>query len=213
MLSDLIKNRKSVRKYLNKPIPREVLKTILDAGYLAPSWMNSQPWKFIAVENQATKDILFELSNNQPQVKNAAALIVCVGDKNAWSKEEFSQVLLNKGIKKEGVEKIFSIPLLYPPLQGDNMTLLRTVEQVTYGVSYMMLQAYDLGIDSCIIGALFNEMTTKNPEVEQKAKEVLNLKENDVITTIIALGYAKDKEKTEKQRKDYNKVVFFEKID
>ncbi len=213
MLSDLIKNRKSVRKYLNKPIPREDLKTILDAGYLAPSWMNSQPWKFIAVENQATKDILFELSNNQPQVKNAAALIVCVGDKNAWSKEEFSQVLLNKGIKKEGVEKIFSIPLLYPPLQGDNMTLLRTVEQVTYGVSYMMLQAYDLGIDSCIIGALFNEMTTKNPEVEQKAKEVLNLKENDVITTIIALGYAKDKEKTEKQRKDYNKVVFFEKID
>ena len=94
MLLDLIKSRKSVRSYLDKKIPKEDLLTILQAGHLAPSWMNSQPWKFIVVEKQQTKDILFELSNNQPQVKNAASLIVCVADKNAWSKEEFGQVLL-----------------------------------------------------------------------------------------------------------------------
>ncbi len=212
MLLDLIKSRKSVRSYLDKKIPKEDLLTILQAGHLAPSWMNSQPWKFIVVEKQQTKDILFELSNNQPQVKNAASLIVCVADKNAWSKEEFGQVLLDKGIKKEGVEKIFTIPLLYPPLLGEDKTLLRSVEQVTYGISYMTLQASELGIDSCIIGALYNEATIKNPEIEKKAMEALNLKEGQVIITIIALGYPKEKTIDQKQRKEFEKVVFFEKI-
>ncbi len=37
MLLDLIENRKSVREYLQKDIPKEDLKKILKAGYLAPS--------------------------------------------------------------------------------------------------------------------------------------------------------------------------------
>ena len=89
MLLDLIKNRKSVREYTEQKIPHEDLKKILEAGYYAPSWMNVQPWKFIAIENQETKDMICELSGHQPHVKNAAALIVCVADKNGWSKEEF----------------------------------------------------------------------------------------------------------------------------
>ena len=56
MLLELIKNRKSIRDYQNKKIPNSDLKKILEAGYYAPSWMNSQPWKFILVENQENKD-------------------------------------------------------------------------------------------------------------------------------------------------------------
>jgi len=59
MLFDLIKERKSVREYLDKDIPMEDLKKIMTAGYLAPSWMNSQPWKFILVKNQETKNLIF----------------------------------------------------------------------------------------------------------------------------------------------------------
>ena len=74
MLLDLIKERKSVREYQDKKIPNEDLKKILQAGYLAPSWMNSQPWKFILVENQETKDLSSELSSKQHHVKNDTAL-------------------------------------------------------------------------------------------------------------------------------------------
>lgn len=213
MLLDLIKNRKSVREYQDKKIPRSDLKKILEAGYLAPSWMNSQPWKFIAVENQQTKDLLCELSSHQPHVKNAAALIVCVADKNGWSKEEFGEVLKARGMNNEGIEKIFSIPMFYPPLSGENITLLRTVEQVTYAVSYMMLTSFDLGISSCIIGALQNEVTViKNPELVKKVNEKLNLSKDDVIITIITLGYAKEETPTIKQRKDFNKIVHLEQV-
>lgn len=213
MLLDLIKNRKSVREYLDKKIPHEDLLKILQTGYYAPSWMNSQPWKFIAVENQETKDLLCELSGNQPHVKNAAAVIVCIADKNGWSKEEFGAVLAARGIGEKGIEKIFSIPIFYPPLLGDDKTLLRSVEQVTYAVSYMMLEAKELGIDSCIIGAIQNEATViKNPQLVQNVNEKLNLKSDDVIITMITLGYAKEETLGEKQRKDFDKVVFFEKV-
>ena len=116
MLLDLIKNRKSVREYTEQKISNEDLTKILEAGYYAPSWMNSQPWKFIAIENQETKDMLCELSSNQPHVKNAAALIVCIADKNAWSKSVFGEVLAARGIGESGREKIFNIPMFYPPL-------------------------------------------------------------------------------------------------
>jgi len=213
MLLDLIKNRKSVREYTEQKISHEDLKKILEAGYYAPSWMNVQPWKFIAIENQETKDMLCELSGHQPHVKNAAALIVCIADKNGWSKEEFGEVLAARGIGEEGREKIFSIPMFYPVLLGEDKVLMRTVEQVTYAVSYMMLEAKELGIDSCIIGALQNEATViKKPELVQKVNEKLNLNKDDLIITIITLGYAKEETPTVKQRKDFNKIVHFEAV-
>ena len=213
MLLDLIKNRKSVREYTEQKISKEDLTKILEAGYYAPSWMNVQPWKFIAIENQETKDMLCELSSHQPHVKNAAALIVCVADKNGWSKEEFGEVLAARGIGEEGREKIFNIPMFYPVLLGEDKVLMRTVEQVTYAVSYMMLEAKELGIDSCIIGALQNEATViKKPELVQAVNEKLGLGKDDLIITIITLGYAKEETPTVKQRKDFNKVVYFEAV-
>ena len=212
MISDLIKNRQSVREYQEKHIPNEDLKQILEAGHLAPSWMNSQPWRFILVKEQQNKDLLCELSSFQPHVKSADALIVCVADKGAWRKEEFGEVLKARGMNDEGIDKIMSIPMFYPVLLGDKTTLMRSVEQVTYAVSFMMLQAKELGVDSCVIGAISNEATVVKPEIIEKVNKALNLNENQVIITILTLGYAKNETPVNKLRKDFDKVIFSEKI-
>ena len=212
MLLDLIETRQSVRKYSSKKIPDNVLKNILKAGYLAPSWMNSQPWKFILIKNPETKKLLSELSNFQPHVANADALIVCVADLNGWEKEEFGEVLKLKGMNEAGLEKVFSTPMFYPPLLGEERTLLRTVEQVTYAVSYMMLAAKDLGVDSCIIGAISNKATVIKEDIVKKVNQTLNLNNNQIIITIITLGYAETEEPTKKIRKDFDKICHFEKI-
>ncbi len=46
---DLIKSRQSDRKYSSKPIEQEKLDRIIEAGRMAPSACNAQPWKFIIV--------------------------------------------------------------------------------------------------------------------------------------------------------------------
>ena len=48
-LLELIKSRQSDRKYSDKPIEKEKLERIVEAGRMAPSACNAQPWKFIVV--------------------------------------------------------------------------------------------------------------------------------------------------------------------
>ena len=196
-LLELISKRKSVRNYLEKDIPDEDLRKILEAGRLAPSWMNVQSWKLILVKSQENKDLLSELSIGQQQVKNANALIVCVADLSAWDEAKITNI---------------QNPALNPAMQGENGLLVRTMEQLIYPISYMMLTAESLGVSSCIIGAMGNEITQILPEISEKAKAKLNLNNNQIISTIISLGYDANPKEPVKQRKSFDDVVYLEKV-
>ena len=50
---EAITNRRSIRKYKDKPVSKEAITEILQAGILAPSSKNRQPWKFIVAEGDA----------------------------------------------------------------------------------------------------------------------------------------------------------------
>jgi nitroreductase len=52
---EAIAKRRSVRSYETKPLPRDVLQTIIEAGNQAPSAMNSQPWRFVVIEDPGVK--------------------------------------------------------------------------------------------------------------------------------------------------------------
>src|ERR1035437_1286380 len=49
-----IYERRSVRKYLNKPVDKAIIEKILDAGRMAPSAINKQPWGFHILTNKET---------------------------------------------------------------------------------------------------------------------------------------------------------------
>ena len=51
---ETIRNRRSIRKFTGEPIPREDLEKIVDAGRLAASGSNIQPWEFIAITDPDT---------------------------------------------------------------------------------------------------------------------------------------------------------------
>jgi len=53
---ELINQRQSVRKYLNKPVEQEKIKQLIEAVRIAPSACNSQPWKLIIIDNPELKD-------------------------------------------------------------------------------------------------------------------------------------------------------------
>ena len=55
---EAIQERRSIRSYQDTPVPREIMEKILEAGRLAPSAKNCEPWHFIAVTDAAKRKAL-----------------------------------------------------------------------------------------------------------------------------------------------------------
>ncbi|HIH01550.1 TPA: nitroreductase [Thermoplasmata archaeon] len=79
---DAIKARRSVRAYSTTAVPDEVLEKVLDAGRLAPSAHNGQPWHFIVVKDEAKRQ---EMSKARwaKFLKESPVVIVGCGDAKA----------------------------------------------------------------------------------------------------------------------------------
>ncbi len=76
---DIIKQRRSVRKYKTDPIPEDVFLRVMEAARLAPSGKNSQPWKFIIVRDPEMRKDLAVASRNQNFMARAPIIIVACG--------------------------------------------------------------------------------------------------------------------------------------
>lgn len=59
-LMDMIKGRRSIRRYQDKEIPEADLQKILESVQWSPSWANTQCWEIIVVKGAATKERLKE---------------------------------------------------------------------------------------------------------------------------------------------------------
>jgi nitroreductase len=86
-LHELVASRKSVRGYdPDRQVPREILERILDAGRLAPSAKNLQPWKFLLV---SSPEMLARISPcyGQAWFRQAPHILIVLGDRNAaWGR-------------------------------------------------------------------------------------------------------------------------------
>jgi len=70
---DIIKERRSLRRYEEKDIPDEVLNKVLEAVQWAPSWTNTQVWEVVVVKDPAIKSALSEtLTEWNPARKSVA---------------------------------------------------------------------------------------------------------------------------------------------
>jgi len=85
---DIIKTRRSTRKYKQNPIPEDVFFRVIEAARRAPSGKNFQPWKFIVVKDQAIKEKLAEASRGQRFIAQAAVVIVaCAYPEKSYQKQ------------------------------------------------------------------------------------------------------------------------------
>ncbi len=79
-LYEAIKKRKSVRSYEITPIPDDVLMRVLEAGRVAPSASNAQPWHFIVVKSLEKRAILSKRLFARFLVESPIVLVGC-GDR------------------------------------------------------------------------------------------------------------------------------------
>jgi nitroreductase len=77
---DVLKKRRSVRRYRDTPVPRESILKVLEAARIAPSAGHRQPWHFIVVQDRGTREKLAGRSN---WAADAPVLIVGLADSEA----------------------------------------------------------------------------------------------------------------------------------
>lgn len=77
-------DRRSIRKYKDTPVEQEKIEQILDAARLAPSWKNTQCWRFLVLTDAAKREALLSVfSDDNPGRKafmQAPVAIVVCGD-------------------------------------------------------------------------------------------------------------------------------------
>jgi len=137
-LSDLLRHRKSVRDFLDRPVEREKIMMCLEAARLAPSACNSQPWRFIVVDDSQLKDKLCEAAFSDIYSMNsfcrtAPVIVVIISER--------SRFLAEIGGMFRGL-KYYLIDI---GITGE----------------HFILQAEDLGLGTCWIG-WFNEKAVKS---------------------------------------------------
>src|SRR3989338_1098941 len=86
---EIIKKRRSVREYLDKPVEKDKVLQCLEAARLAPSACNAQPWKFIVVDDRELKDRLCDniftgVYKFNIFVKKAPVIIAVVSEKEKF---------------------------------------------------------------------------------------------------------------------------------
>ena len=84
---ELIKLRESVRNYdSKKPVPENVLNRILEAGRLAPSAANRQPWKFLLISSKEMVEKVHECYTNDWFHAAPVVLIIVGKREDAWTR-------------------------------------------------------------------------------------------------------------------------------
>jgi len=128
-LMDIIRDRKSVRKYLLKPIEREKVTKCIEAARLAPSAENVQPWRFIIIDNPELKKrfckyALSGIYRATKFIENAPVIVVILAKLD---------IIANR---------------IGRQIQGTNYYLI----DIGIAGEHLVLQAQELGIGTCWIG-------------------------------------------------------------
>ena len=195
---DVVRQRRSVRRYLDKEVPEEQVDQILEAARWAPSPHGRQPWRFAVVHRRATKERLVE----------------------AMGKEWRSNLEMD-GQKAEVVEKrlagsrqrLLDAPVLvllclyledldaYPdPDRQANETTM-AAQSLGAAAQNMLLAAYELGLDAGWMCAPLFAPETVNGALALDPKLVPH--------ALLTLGYAEGDPPKRRNRKPAEELVVY----
>lgn len=90
---EAIRTKRAIRQYQDKPLPEEAVRRILNAGRLAQSAKNLQPWHFIAIHERSILKKLAELGRFSPHLGEASLGVVILTP----PPEERFQILFDAG--------------------------------------------------------------------------------------------------------------------
>ena len=179
---DLIKKRRSVRKYSARKVESNILREVLEAAGWAPSAHNAQPWRFIVLTDEVLKRGLAEAMAN------------------AWIADlikDSTPSEARKNMIKESVERFTYAPVLvvacltmedmikYPDKPRQECERDLAVQSLGAAIQNMLLAAHARGLGACWFCApLF---------CKQTVRKVLKIPEDVEPQALITIGYPAEK--------------------
>jgi len=133
--AELVKYRQSEREYSDKPVEKEKLQKCIETVRLSPSANNSQPWKFVIIDNTELKEKIACCATSlgiNKFVHQAPVIIAVV------------------------LEKMNLMSFIGSAIKDKEFSLL----DMGIAINQFCLQAADIGLGTCIIG-WFDEKDVK----------------------------------------------------
>jgi nitroreductase len=191
-LFEAIKNRRSIRRYKTDPVDDKTIEAILDAGRWAPSWANTQCWRFVVVRDSKIKEQLAatlmkvklpdkEIPNPALNAMNIAPVVIVVCAKIGIAGAAH-------GATGAQVE--------YATDKGDWFMF-----DTALAIQNMILAAHGLGLGTVIIGA-FNA---------PQAEKILNVPKGYRAVALLPVGVPEQPGKAP-PRKELTEIVVKEKF-
>jgi len=170
---EAIKTRRSIRKFKDKPVPKELLQQIVEAGICAPSSMNKQPWRFVVVTKP---DAIKTLSDEAK-----SELLKFLKTQEGRNKYGDAVDRFIKRAEKPGDMIFYNAPSVILVIQTEEAAN----GQFDHGLATqnILLAAHELGLGSVVVGlAVFMGNSSS-------VRKLLKMKNDEKLVIAIPIGY------------------------
>jgi len=181
-LFEAIKTRRSIRRFLDRPVEEEKLNTILESIRMAPSWANFQCWRFIVVREKVLREKLSELT---------------------YVESFFSPLGYKANPAKKGIAEapVVVVACADPSKSGVIWDQHYYMTDIGIAAQTLMLSARGLGLGTVFVG-VFDE---------QKLKSLLSIPSAIRVVGLFPLGYPTEEKKDGPPRKPLEEIVSYDK--
>jgi len=155
---EVIDKRHSIREYEEKKVPIKVLKQLVADAVKAPSAANTQPWRFIIIQNKKFMERIREEYSQFIKIK-----------KFKKSRDKRSNILYNFYSNLGNCQNIIFVSIERP--ENKNWKFHKLLS-VSAAIENLLLSATNHNLGSCWMGSF------KDTPIEKKFKEILKIKKN-----------------------------------
>jgi coenzyme F420-0:L-glutamate ligase/coenzyme F420-1:gamma-L-glutamate ligase len=143
-IKDALRQRRSIRKYKTQPIPDKLVMEVLEAAGWAPSAHNSQPWRFIILQDNNVKRELAEQMTEAWTLDLKKDGATVEEEKRIERRERFANapVLILACLTMEGLRK-------FPDQEKQQYERDLAVESLGAGLENLLLTAHAAGLGAC----------------------------------------------------------------
>jgi len=188
-LLEIIRKRRSIRKYQDKKVPREILDKIIDAGLYAPSAGGGQRSKIVAIQDKALCEYLGRINYSTFSRGNLAGSYV--------SSDQPS--IIDDPSIRNAFYGAPSVCVIFSP-----RNFLYGIPDAFCMAENMVLEAYSLGVSSCIVARAEDTFSTAEGK---KLLEEWNIPDALVARCFVTLGYCEGEYPSVKERKENRTLI------